>query len=300
MRGVSLGDHLLSNRFAAAIREKYPNEKITLYSDTEGNGASSKLLMKFFPSFYDSAKVIGVRKNQDFQIYTKFGKETYPSHIDNLPDDTLEEIKTSDIFYDLHIDSLKWIKSDFDWLRYYYFFPKVQINLDKQKYTDDGYILCHLYSRPNSPYNLEQWYVHQLLKNISPLRKVVVITQQEHKDFYKDIESENILVVTPNLEECFSLAQDCSLFLGIDSGIRYIPYHFSKPVFVFSKYCSEYGNVAESHLIRWLIFRQNVFPMHFNFKSVENIVKNSLENKLYHLFPQIQGKIDEYVVDRNL
>jgi ADP-heptose:LPS heptosyltransferase len=296
-----LGDHLLANRFSAAIREKYPESHITMYSDTEGNPTSSELLFKLFPKFYNSYEVIQNRKSKEFKIQTKFGNENYPAHIDNIPEDYSNKFLAADKFYDLHIDGLKWLNADFDWLRYYYFFPKPQIEFQKYKDLNFKYILCHLYARPDSPYNLEKWYCIDLIKKISKFSNVVIITQSQHVNFYEEIfNSENIFITTPNLEQCFSLASECEAFIGIDSGIRYIPYHFSKPVFVFSKYCHQYGSVAPSHLIRWLIFQKNVFPMHLDMSAVEKILKNCLDNSYSSLFPELSGSIDDFIVNRKL
>jgi hypothetical protein len=296
-----LGDHLLANRFGAAIREKYPNAKISLYSDTEGNPSSSKLLMELFSDFYDCSHVISHRKEKDFTISTRFGKEHYPSHLSNMPDDVLNEFSKSDKFYDLHIDGLKWLKYDFDWLRYYYFFPKPKINFNKEYHGKNPYLLCHLFSRPDSPYILNKEYTIDLLKKFSRLIDVVVITTEEHRNFYNDLSGiSNIHVLTPDLKGCFSLASECSAFLGIDSGIRYIPYHFSKPVFVFSKYCEKYGQVAPSHLARWLIFEKNVFPMHLDQDAVCKVVQNSITNSAYQIFPYYLDRIEDFIVDRKL
>jgi hypothetical protein len=296
-----LGDHLLANRFASAIREKYPQSFITLYSDTEGNSSSSNLLMKFFPKNYNACQVIPNRKSKDYSITTRFGTENYPAALENLPQEFIEKFNNADKFYDLHIDGLKWLDADFDWLRYYYFFPKPKVESVRPKHFNGNYVLCHLYARPNSPYNLEQWYAINLINKISEFTNVIVITQEEHKFFYKDVlQKTNIFVATPDLEGCFALAAECQAFIGIDSGIRYIPYHYSKPVFVFSKYCQEYGNVAPSHLIRWLIFPKNVLPMYYDLNIITKILMNCITESSSQLFPEYLDGINNLTVNRKL
>lgn len=295
-----LGDHLLANRFSAAIREKYPTSFITLFSDTQGNPSSANLLFDFFPYIYNKTEVISCRKNKNFKIKSQFGTEIYPAHINNLPDNFIEKFNKSDKFYDLHIDSLSWLKQDFDWLRYYYFFPKPENIYDiSYNIAPDKYILCHLYSRPDSPYNLDKNYVINLINNLKQILNVIIITQEEYKNYYSEVfNSDKVYITTPNLKECFYLAAKCEIFIGIDSGIRYIPYHFSKPVFVFSKYCRDFGSVAPSHLIRWLLFEKNVFPINFDIEKVTTIIQNNLTNPAYSLFPEYISNIDSVIVNR--
>ena len=295
-----LGDHLLGNRFVHSIKEKYPNNELHIFSDTEGNPNSIHILQNLFPSIYKNLTVLGKRKDPNYKIHSIFGEEVYPAHINNLPEEFLQNIKSYYKFYDLHIDGLKWLKYDFDWLRYYYFFPKPEINLTSP--YQDSYIMAHLYARPDSPYNLDQKYVVQLLKSLSLQNKVVVITTEEHKDYYNELFNlDNIIIdSSSNVFDIFKIASGCDLFIGIDSGIRYIPYHFGKPVFVFSKYCSQYGRVAYSHLIRWLIFEKNVLPLNSNIEDVTLMVNNVIKNKCFALYPYLPNDIEKYIVDRNI
>jgi hypothetical protein len=295
-----LGDHLLGNRFVHAIKEKYPTNELHIFSDTENNPNSINVLQSLFPSVYKNITVLGKRKSPHYKINSIFGEEVYPAHINNLPEDFLQEMKSYDEFYDLHIDGLKWTKYDFDWLRYYYFFPAPEIKLTSP--YKDLYIMAHLYARPNSPYNLDQKYVVSLLKSLAFKNKVVIVTMEEHKNYYQEIFNvENIKIDCSNdILDIFRIASGCDVFIGIDSGIRYIPYHFGKPVFVFSKYCPQYGTVAYSHLIRWLIFEKNVLPLHANIEDVNLMITNVIKNKCFTLYPYLPYNIEQYIVDRNL
>lgn len=296
-----LGDHLLANRFIPAILDKYPNANINLFSDTEGNHRTLNLLLKLFPHFYKSGEVIKERKSKEFLINSKFGKENYPAHIENHKKETLNKLYNCDKFYDLHIDGLKWVDYDFEWLRYYYHFPQPLFDLKDGEYEND-YLLVHLHSRPNSPYNLEQGYVNALLLTLSRYVKIVIVIEKQYMDYYKDFFNHpNITINTADsIEDIFQLAKNCKCFLGIDSGIRYIPYHFSKPVFLFSKYCSQYGQVAPSHLVRWLIFDKNVFPLNFDVNIVSQMIQNIFDNPASALFPEILNDLNSYIVKRNV
>jgi len=297
-----LGDHLLGNRFVPAILDKYPNAEIKLFSDTENNLRSLEFLLKCFPNFYKrGGEVIKERKNKEFIINSQFGTENLPAHISNQKDEVVENmINNCDKFYDLHIDGLKWSKTDFEWLRYYYFFPKPQFEIiEKYKFK---YILAHLYSRPDSSYSLDKEYVINLLLKLSEKQKVVILIEEKHKDYYNNLfNNDNIIIDTSgDLIDVFNLAANCSAFIGIDSGIRYMPYHFGKPTFVFSNSCKKYGEIMHSHLIRWLLFPKNVLPMHTDINAVCSLLNNCCLNPVYSLFPEISEKIENYIVDRIL
>jgi hypothetical protein len=291
------GDHLAANRFIPAILEKYPSGQIKLFSDTENNGKSLKTLLKLFPDFYErGGEVIAKRASKNFNITSQFGEENYPCAIENQLNETIEKmVNQCDLFYDLHIDGLKWMYHDYDWLRYYFHFPRPK----GFEIKNNNFVLCHLYARPNSVYNLEQWYVESLLKELSKTINIKIITEESYIDYYSNLKNiENIEILTPNILEIFNLASQCSLFIGIDSGIRYVPYHFSKPTFVFSKYCSGIGSVAYSHLIRWLIFKNQVLPIHYDINKTLKIINNSLNNEACYLFPEIIDNFDLHVVNR--
>jgi ADP-heptose:LPS heptosyltransferase len=291
------GDHLLGNRLIPAILDKYPNAKIDAFSDTEGNNRSISLLYELFPSFYNHVELVPYRKSQHFPITTQFGVENYPAHFDNMPDECRERWASYDKFYDLHIDSLKWMNYEFDWLRYFYFFPKPQTLIETPKPAED-YILAHLYARPGSSYNMEQWYVIELIRKLSKSIKVIIVTQASDMAYYQELVGENVEVNTASsLKEIFYLARDCRAFIGIDSGVRYIPYHFSKPVFVFSKDCAAYGSPNLSHLIRWLIYPLNVFPTHFDMSKICRVIQDSLTNPASQLYPLI-GDLNQRIVKR--
>lgn len=296
-----LGDHLLGNRFVPAILEKYPDAEIKVFSDTENNPRSLDLLLKCFPDFYKrGGEVIKERKNKEFTIASQFGVENWPSCFLNQKDETIQEmVHNCDKFFDLHIDGLKWMNKDFDWLRYYYFFPKPQLD-GKNKYGK--YILAHLFSRPDSVYSLDKTYVMDLLSKLSIKQKVVVLIEEKYKDYYSDlIDNDNVIIdSSDSLIDVFNLAANCIAFIGIDSGIRYMPYHFSKPAFVFSAYCQQYGSIIPSHLIRWLIYPKNVLPMHTDINAVCNLLSNVCSSPAYALFPEIPEKIENHIVDRIL
>lgn len=300
-----IGDHFAANRFIPAIKSFHKNCEIDLFSDTEGNKHQSDVLKKMWPSHFREVHVINNKKFSTFKIKcSNFPDENYPGHIDNVPDEVRKKmINEYDLFYDLHIDSLDWLNHPYDWFKHFNFFPKPEFNTNSDIKLPDNFIMTHLHARDGADSNMEDWYVSKLLKNISQEFDVVVLINEESKDFYKKIQKDNldrVHFIEASLEEIFYVSSKCIAAFGIDSGIRFIPYHFGKPTFTFSKYCKQYGTVQYSYLIRWLFNEKFVFPLHYDVKSASKIIKNSLVNPAYRLYPFLLDDIEKLVAQRDI
>jgi len=299
-----IGDHLLANRFVGAIKEKHPDAQLNFYSDTENNYKQINLLKYAWPSIYTekNCKVIEHRKSKDFKVKSQFGEETYNCHLNNLPDKYIRLFADSHYFYNLCIDNLDWIHYGFDWKRYFYFFPLPEIN-SYSHISGHSYILTHLYPRPNSDHNVEQWYAIALIKKLLESGKQVVsVCQTEYMDFYKEItelKDANFTLTDCSLNEFFDLSQRCSAFIGVDSGLRYFPLHYGKPTYVFSKYCKEPFSAWPSHVLRWLIFEKYVLPIHFDINAVSNIIINSTLHPASSIFPQFGKSLENAIIERS-
>jgi ADP-heptose:LPS heptosyltransferase len=186
-----IGDCLLANRFVFAIKEKYPNSKITAYIDSEGQTFQKEALETLYPNVYKELKIIPCKKYKELWIHSQFGEELNRGILENVPDEIREEMETKyDKFYDLHIDSLKWTEYDFDWLRYFYFFPKPEL-VCKNLLKDD-YIILHLVSSGSTSDRLENWYIDELIgtlrKSLDSKLKIVLISKAEREIRLKLIE----------------------------------------------------------------------------------------------------------------
>lgn len=301
-----LGDHFAANRFIPAIKELHPNCEIDLYSDTEGKQEQSNILKKFWPSYFNDIHVIDSKKFKQFKIKsTNFGEENYIGSIKNIPDEIYHKMtKDYDKFYDLHIDSLDWLNHDYAWLKYFNFFSAPERSPEQEQAVPfDNFILAHLYARDDADSNMESWYINKLLKNISKDFNVIVLYDDNSKKEYEELISQsipNLRFTHASLSQIFYLSSKCTAMFGIDSGIRYIPYHFGKPVFTFSKYCKVYGKTQYSYLIRWLFNEKFVFPLHFEVSSAGEIIKNTLRNPAYKLYPFLLNDIEKLVAQRNI
>lgn len=298
-----IGDHLLSNRFVSAIREYHPHAQFNFYSDTENNPKQIDLLKATWPSIYtrDNCKVMEGRISKSFVIKSQFGEEIYNCHPLNILEQYQRLFKDSDYYYNLCIDNLEWLNYKFDWKRYFYFFPRPEV-ITNSPLNSSGYILTHLFPRPDSDHNLEQWYVINLIKKLLERgHKVVSICEGQYMDYYNDIielHHENFTLLDCTLSEVFSLSEKCACFIGVDSGLRYFPLHFGKPSYVFSKYCYKPFNPIPSHLLRWLIFSQYVLPIHFDINEVCSIITDTVTHPASSFFPKLSSSPPVNIIER--
>lgn len=303
-----LGDHLLANRFIPAIREQWPGCKIDLWSDTEGSTFQSDTLKLMWPSYFNDVFVVEKKKHKKFRIKSSnFPEEDYRGSIKNVPDVDMKLMEGAyDKFYDLHIDSLDWMNYDFDWFKHFQVFPtpekKGRMFCPSTEFPDK-FILAHLYARDGADSNMEDWYISKLVKNITQEFDMIILYNDESKHKYEKLMSENnekLHFMNESIGAIFDIASRCTAMLAIDSGIRYIPHHYGKPVFTFSKYCSQYGVVQYSYLIRWLLNDRYVLPLHYDISSASTMLKNCLRNPAYRLYPHLLDNIETLVAQRDI
>lgn len=300
-----LGDHFAANRFIPAIKELHPNCSIDLFSDTQGSSSQSDILNEMWPSHFNKTFVIENKKYKTFKIKSSnFPDEDHIGNIKNVPDDIFNKMTQDyDKFYDLHIDSLEWLNHDYNWFKRFNFFPRPDVNINFKIDLPERFIMSHLYARDGADSNMEDWYINKLLNNISLEFDVVILMDENSKHKYKDlIEEENpkLHFIEASLKEIFFISSKCIAAFGIDSGIRFIPYHYGKPTFTFSKYSESYGVAQYSYLIRWLFNEKFVFPLHYDVKSAGQIIKNTLRNPAYRLYPFLLDNIEKLVAQRDI
>ena len=293
-----IGDCFLSNRFLHAIKEKHPNANIEIGFDTNGNPNQESILKEIWPSLYKNTFTIGKRLNQSFIIKNKKGQDVnYPPHPDNLPQEFKDKLQKCDLYYNLHIDSLNFMKYDFDWLNWYYHFPKPEQYKTYSGKLPEKFILVHFLPRLDSFHKLDQNYSIELIKQLQKILPVVIICNKENFDWYKNVSE---YIIDPTISEIFDIASKCSILYGADSSIRYIPLHFGKPTYILSHHCTkpnDIKSVNHAHLIRWLIFRQNVLPSNCSYERIEVITNNILRNPAYVLFPEFSNGLEISIQD---
>jgi ADP-heptose:LPS heptosyltransferase len=301
-----LGDHFAANRFIPAIKEYHPGCKIDLWSDTEGNSIQSDILREIWPDHFNDVFVLEKKKYKNFRIKSSnFPEEDYRGSIKNVRSNDIKLMKGAyDKFYDLHIDSLDWLNHDYDWFKYFNVFPRPTTSLTQNiELPFEKFILAHLYARDDADSNMEDWYIKRLINDVTKDFNLIILYDNDSKHKYEDFfgsKNPKLHLIHADLRQIFYLASKCTAMFGIDSGIRYIPYHFGKPTFTFSKYCQKYGTVQYSYLIRWLFNERYVFPLHYDVSSASQIIKNMLVNPAYKLYPFLLDDIESLVAQRDI
>lgn len=289
-----LGDCLLGNRFVPAIKEIYPDSEITAYIDSEGKTFQKEVLDLCYSDMYKEIKVIQNKKYKEFWVDCQFGCDNYYGALENVPDDIRDEME-SDIFYDLHIDSLKWRKYDFDWLRYFYFFPKPQVSKIEAK---RAYAVLHLQSATSVGHRLEDWYCKGLVEKLSKEIHCVIIATKEQRQFYSWAEEmDSVRIHIGDMKSVVEQISGAQIMISTDSGFRYLAYGYSIPVLTFSAQCYSPHKVIPSHELRWLIYPYQCYPLNYSFHEVVNAAIKILNDKGCAIFPFIDN-FAEQMVDR--
>lgn len=293
-----LGDHLLACRFLPAIKEKHPESTIHVFTDTNGKTFQADAVKSAYGHLFDSIEVIPSKKFKEFWVDCQFGTDNFYGALENVPDDIRERMtKECDIFYDLHIDGLKWMNYDFDWLRYFYFFPKPKVAPMQKFEKEFDYVVMHLHSATSKGHVLEQFYIDGLIGKVSEFSNVILISTPEDNHLYEHLKSEKVLVFNGTVEQVFTVIANAKAMISTDSGFRYIAYGCGVPTIAYSANCIAPSQVPLSHQIRWLMFTSHILPLNYSFAFVAKAVKNILSNKGHALVPFVQN-FDMELVNR--
>lgn len=281
------GDCLLGHRFSVAIKEKYPNSQITAYIDSEGKTFQKEMIECLYPSFYKEIRIIPNKKYKQFWVDCQFGTDNYYGALENVPDEIRQEMESYDKFYDLHIDSLKWTGYDFDWLRYFKFFPKPELNTvnDRSKY-----IVLHLVSSTSVGHRLEDWYITKIINLLSKDNKCVIISTPDTNHFYDEVKNiSNVEIFNGSIKNVCEIISNAEAMIATDSGFRYVAYGYGIPTLTFSKHSSQPFSSIPSHQIRWLMFPETCLPLNWDANNVATIINNIIKkDKGYILAPYLQ------------
>jgi hypothetical protein len=289
-----LGDCFLSNRLLHAIYEKYPNDEIQVALDTDGSSSQESALRKLWPSKYSNSFTIGKRLNKTYYSPNIFGNTVdCPTHPLNMPKSFHDAYDKCDIYFDLKVASLQFMKYDIPWLNWFYHFPRPETHVKYTGELPEKYIVVHLYPRPDTFHKLDRDYSIALIKELRKVLPVVALCNKEHFSWYEGSGADYLL--DPNIEEAFDICSRCVVFYGADSSFRYIPYHFGKPSYVLSRHCykpHDIKSVNHSQHVRWLIYRHMVLPHNWDIQKMVKLTQNIAKSYSHVLIPEYSDGID--------
>lgn len=295
-----IGDVLLGNRFVPAILEKYPNSEINAFLNTENNPLQEKILKLGYSRFYNSIQTIPSKKYKKFWVDTQFGPDEFYGAFENIPDDWVTKINDANLVFDLHIDSLKWMNYDFDWMRYMYFFPRPETPIaeDDISFLPEKFVVLQLVSESSGSHRMEQWWITNFINKIAKKMYVVVLSMPKINNFYQDIkDNPNVRIVNVNISSVFTIIEKCSLFIGTDSGIKFLSYGYSKPTIEFSSHSNGPHSMIISHECRWNLFPRRNFPLNYDISSICDCCFRILDDKAYTFAPNLSD-LDNQLVRR--
>lgn len=304
-----LGDCLLGARFIPAIKELYPNAEITAFIDSEGKTFQKEVLSYLYPSLFKELTVIPTKKHKELWINSQFGEENMIGFIENVPAEYMRQMISYDIFYDLHVDSLKFTNYDFNWASFFKRFPKPEISAKKS--AENKYICLHLASDTSNAHVLQQWYIDSLITELLKLNiKLKIISTLNTNYKYKNfLDNPNIQIINEeNITKICDLILNSSGFIGVDSGFKYIGYAGNIPTLTLSKNCEHHGGVPPSHYLRWLPFKELTFCLHFDSVLLRKLMGAMIEKPELQVLPELITSIDnldnilcrrKYTVDLN-
>lgn len=284
-----LGDIICASRFVPAIKEKYPQSFLTAYLDTEGNPMQENALREFYPDIYDKIITIPNKKYKSFMIDSQFGLESHFGGIENIPDNLRNEMLNHDKFYDLHIDGMKWVSYDFNWKRFFYFFPKPRLTFDgNENSLPEKFALFHLASNTSRNTNIsEPWYLKGLVSAIAKDIPCLVIHTPDTDSKLACLSgfNKNVTFVSGSLSYIAYVISKSSIFVGVDSGLKYMANGFGIPSIIFATQCFAPHQVPPAQKLRWLHFSEDYMPVHYDYKYVANYANRILQNPAVSLAP---------------
>ena len=282
-----LGDHLCANRFVAAILEKYPEAQVTAYSDTEGKEFQKEALESLYPDFYKEIKIIPNRKHKKVIIKSDMGTENYPAHLENIPDEYLIEMKSADKFYNLQVDSfpIEYQNYDFDWFRYFYFFPKPTVELGS---PSDDVIVFHLDSSASTNVNnLDPKHCENIVSPLAKQTKCLLIAKDPSSDAYSWVQNhDNVELIAGSIKALAHYISEAKLYIGIASGFQFIAHSLGVPTLLLSHASSIPNSVAPSFYLRWLMWPSVCYPLHVQPQTIHKAARGILKEKILGLIPQ--------------
>jgi hypothetical protein len=292
-----LGDHLLANRFVAAIKEKHPDSYVSLWSDTEGSISSSEVLSFFWPNFYNEFHVIPNRMSEKCLVYTPHGEQNLPAHFSNIPEEYQKKILDTDIFYDLWIDGMNWIEYDFDWYKYLRFFPIPHKQHHYEGELPSEYVVCSLFRESENTLSIPKTKAIDLINLIQNTLQIPVVIPASKK-IIEQSDGIDCHIVESSIKDSFDIISKAKFMFSIDSGLKYIAYSYGVPSLTFSPMC-KFPHTSLPHVeMRWHPHPDTIIPNDAPNPYAIHVAKKILYKKAYLAYP-LSNDIDKLLIKRS-
>jgi hypothetical protein len=294
-----IGDHILANRFTQPIIDKYSPTEINLYSDTNKNPIQSEIINYLF-DYYNTTHLVS-KKSHSYEARSQFGVENYPGHIDNISDQDRALMLNCDLFLDMHIDSLRWLKHKTGWQKYFFTFPEPTTILTDEP---NNSIIFHLASdNLSNNHRMSAEYINNLLDTTPQQYNKIILCTPSTQQFIKDVtrtRKQDYEIYNKDIKSVISLIKNCKGLITIDSGIKYLGYTFNKPTLTFAQESKAPHTCPRYMQIRWLTFPYLIFPLEYSAKYIIYCMENLISNNNLMLCPDIgSDKLDQSLIIRN-
>jgi ADP-heptose:LPS heptosyltransferase len=198
---------------------------------------------------------------------------------------------------------MDWLDFDFDWQRYFYSFPKPDMDIIPVKY-DQPHIVLHIASdNLANNHRMSQEYLQGLINKIPDNYKIIVLSTPSTESFVLKITKDlkNVTIYKKNIYDVIRLIKGCAGLIAIDSGIKYFGYTFNKPTITWAKETNKPHSCLPAFQMRWLTFSSLIMPLEHNSSYIVQCLINLINSKNLFLAPHMtQEQIDVALIRRRL
>jgi len=284
--GGGVGDMILSTRFLAATREKYPSSSISLYCNDKRLISHSDFIKKHWHSYFDSFRRIEMI-DENYRISSQFGGEIYNEAYKNIKEEIRLEIESADKYYCFRPDSLEYLDyKDIPWTKFIRCIPyPSDIALCNSKLPDD-FIVLNLYAREGHYSAVSKEYSDSVIDALKYTNNIIILAPSEEvKNTFYSNHIANVIVA--DLEQCLSIIEKSRLGVSIDTGLRCLFHSFGKSCYTLCRMCSQFFAPPHSHWLRWYPWTENMLPINASPSTILSLVENSKLGIASELFPTV-------------
>lgn len=275
-----LGDQLLANRFTPAIIDCFDVEKIDIvrpylnYYDEHNDLETLNFIKSNFYKFYNEIKFCKITNASNTSNY-----------IDKCPkiQNEFEDSNQYDKIYNFIPDNLNFLNyNELQINKYYNFFPTPHVKIDDIKINNYIYFSPAARENQHSLHKFPLDFAKKIVDTFNGKHKLICPVSKNNfflKDYCEKI---GVETYECDLYQMLAFAKNCKMAICCDSGPKFFPMHFDKPVFIITGFFDQNG--PNYHfLVRWLLNKKNIFPMNIDPRILLNatdIICSNIQTRL--------------------